>query len=57
MTCKITQSWFQAILAGAFANNDYEKATETASRVLQVLKNVKRNRVSFFKTLNCECDR
>ncbi|XP_057451672.1 protein DETOXIFICATION 42 [Lotus japonicus] len=26
----------QAILAGAFANNDYEKATETASRVLQM---------------------
>jgi Na+-driven multidrug efflux pump len=29
-------SWFQAILAGAFANKDYEKATATASRVLQV---------------------
>ncbi|XP_057433886.1 protein DETOXIFICATION 42-like [Lotus japonicus] len=26
----------QAILAGAFANNDYEKATATASRVLQM---------------------
>jgi len=31
---------FQAILAGAFANKDYEKAEATASRVLQVLYNV-----------------
>ncbi|CAJ1933210.1 unnamed protein product [Sphenostylis stenocarpa] len=29
----------QAILAGAFANKDYEKAKATASRVLQVLCN------------------
>lgn len=31
--------YFQAILASAFAKNDYDKAAAAASRVLQVLNN------------------